>query len=1014
MKTLRLILLAFSLIFSINTQAQIDSSIHEELREFLINLKRAPCTTQFLYDLAAHSSNDTFYRVMCTDTNNTYNWYQIYYEMFHSSYTRNFIPHDSIVEFNADDLTYQTQKIPLGLMDFDFNSIRSDAWDSVNFGRWYIYTDDTIIDNPTRIDEPFIINPENPVRGTCNEIFNFSPLQQSSYFRDVTFTIDPGNFFFYSAMYSSNVLTHPAPHTFQIDLDDGAGWRIVDPFNFSEISTVYPDSGWYYPKARVLTDGIPIKFSLSSFFIEQDAVRVVPDETWTNIPGLKIHVYKNCNDDGSLKPIIFLSGIDILEVRTPEIIYRNMIQDNRILMLKNLGYDILIVDWNDSKIDMKINADRVRFLLDYLKDISDSSHQFVMIGESMGGVIGRYVLTYMETSDYVDMPRLPEFYQRYKPWRMHNTRLFISIDAPHRGANIPLAYQYMSDWLYSVPRPIIRSCMFFGVFGRKAHNISSNVLKQKAVKQLLIYHRNTRNGSGEHTEHSDRTDFMNDLIAMNTTTGGWPAHCKIMLETNGLMDGRKQMGYNNDTLFGNDRIIEFDKLHITVRIFKVIPIPIYICNNIKLKANPEGSGNVIEVPSAFSMLGPTGFFRGCLTKIFRPFSSPCTVLFWQLPFTVNVNSSQASDIWPGGTQPAGSWIIDGSNNVTSKKWWLKSKFFDNDEFAGTFNIKRTYGVRFIINGSMVLEGSSDFPNHCFIPLQSALDYSVSAAPLSPYHNIINNPVSTNMSRTFVNVIVGWRTNISCYQFTSSLYSNYYQGLVCKNLDHMQWRKDVLASFSPSVGNYLGREIGDEEMWLDNMNLNREAIYQAKNIISAGNDENRLYYYPTHNSLTSSTWDGMHSDDQKFVIDSFDIGQVEFIAGDEIRLRTGFESLRHSKFRAHIDSMQFCNLEFIELGGDSNSIVVNNTSVDKLSNDPNSGVIIYPNPSNGKIDIKTNGFDILSCSLFDLKGSNILIEISRTSQNHISIDCNFIANGVYLLKINTSNGTIKYFKIIINH
>src|SRR5690606_18474160 len=384
----------------------------------------------------------------------------------------------------------------------------------------------------------------------------------------------------------------------------------------------------------------------------------------------------------------------------------------------------------------------------------------------------------------------------------------------------------------------------------------------------------TRNGSAEHTEHDDRGTFMTNLVGLNPSTGGWPEHCKIMLYSNGLMDGRKQMGYRDDTTYGNDRILEFDKLHITVRVFKVIPIPIYICNNIKFRANPEGSGTIIDVPSAFSMLGPTGFFRGCLTKLFRPKSTPCTVLFWQLPFSVNVSNSKASDIWPGGTQPAGSWIIDDNNNLTSKKWWLKSKLFDNDEWAGTFNIKRTYGVRFLVAGSMVIEGSSDFPEHCFVPLQSALDYSDAASPLSPYHNIISNPVSVNMSRTFGHVLVGWRTRASCYQSTGSRFWNYYKGEACKNADHMQWRKDYLTSVSEYASNYLAREIGDEFMYLDNMNLNREAIYEAKNTLSAGNDESLLYFYPTHSSLSGVTWDGMHSDDQNFIIDSFGIGTVE--------------------------------------------------------------------------------------------------------------------------------------------
>src|SRR5690606_27984660 len=309
--------------------------------------------------------------------------------------------------------------------------------------------------------------------------------------------------------------------------------------------------------------------------------------------------------------------------------------------------------------------------------------------------------------------------------------------------------------------------------------------------------------------------------------------------------------------------------------------------------------------------------------------------------------------------------------------------------------------------SMVIEGSSDFPEHCFVPLQSALDYSDAASPLSPYHNIISNPVSVNMSRTFGHVLVGWRTRASCYQSTGSRFWNYYKGEACKNADHMQWRKDYLTSVSEYASNYLAREIGDEFMYLDNMNLNREAIYEAKNTLSAGNDESLLYFYPTHGSLSGVTWDGMHSDDQNFIIDSFGIGTVEFTAGNEIKLRTGFESRRHSRFWAHIDTFPYCLLTFIELGGDSLSIVAtDNTSFVEVLNDPHAELVIYPNPSEGNFTLKSIGTEITHCLLTDTKGAIINSEIPINNPQQLDLDCRFLSNGIYLLKVYTSDNTYR--------
>src|SRR5690606_3581937 len=55
-----------------------------------------------------------------------------------------------------------------------------------------------------------------------------------------------------------------------------------------------------------------------------------------------------------------------------------------------------------------------------------SPYQNVVIGPSMGGLITRYALKYMENQGW-----------------SHNTRLWVSFDAPHHGANIPFAMQEM-------------------------------------------------------------------------------------------------------------------------------------------------------------------------------------------------------------------------------------------------------------------------------------------------------------------------------------------------------------------------------------------------------------------------------------------------------------------------------------------------------------------------------------------------------------------------------------------
>ena len=58
--------------------------------------------------------------------------------------------------------------------------------------------------------------------------------------------------------------------------------------------------------------------------------------------------------------------------------------------------------------------------------------QNVIIGPSMGGLISRYALNYMENPT-TEMD--------------HETRLWISFDAPHHGANVPIGFQHQFNFL---------------------------------------------------------------------------------------------------------------------------------------------------------------------------------------------------------------------------------------------------------------------------------------------------------------------------------------------------------------------------------------------------------------------------------------------------------------------------------------------------------------------------------------------------------------------------------------
>ncbi|MGB1450522.1 MAG: T9SS type A sorting domain-containing protein, partial [Marinirhabdus sp.] len=78
---------------------------------------------------------------------------------------------------------------------------------------------------------------------------------------------------------------------------------------------------------------------------------------------------------------------------------------------------------------------------------------------SMGGLVARYALAYMEQNGLE-----------------HETRLYISFDAPHKGANIPISLQYLINYL-------ARS-----VNNDQAQAIVDEVLNSPAAKEMLYDH----------------------------------------------------------------------------------------------------------------------------------------------------------------------------------------------------------------------------------------------------------------------------------------------------------------------------------------------------------------------------------------------------------------------------------------------------------------------------------------------------------------------------------------------
>lgn len=107
------------------------------------------------------------------------------------------------------------------------------------------------------------------------------------------------------------------------------------------------------------------------------------------------------------------------------------------------NYDIIYVDWGNGVDYIQNNAVLLGKAIQYINANKVGTEQNVVLGQSMGGLVARYALKDMEQSGI-----------------SHNTKMFISHDSPHLGANIPLALQYM---LVNVSKTYISSPIIAGI-----------------------------------------------------------------------------------------------------------------------------------------------------------------------------------------------------------------------------------------------------------------------------------------------------------------------------------------------------------------------------------------------------------------------------------------------------------------------------------------------------------------------------------------------------------------------
>jgi hypothetical protein len=238
------------------------------------------------------------------------------------------------------------------------------------------------------------------------------------------------------------------------------------------------------------------------------------------------HIYysgTSCATKAIKRPIIFVDGFDAGNKQHYEEIWAKylnapFLEGN---ITKNLGtellaagYDIIILDQVKTQPYNSGGAGQIEnngLVLAKLLDVLYTNYsgtitdEAIVVGASMGGLVARFGLAWMETN--------------YKP---HHTKLFVSFDCPQNGASIPIGLQQMLD-----------NFTQNGILAA-SQSVRNSAHYSIAAKQMLLNHSSSNSETTQ--AHPFRAQFLSNLAAV----GNWPQNLRKVAINNGNNAGFKK------------------------------------------------------------------------------------------------------------------------------------------------------------------------------------------------------------------------------------------------------------------------------------------------------------------------------------------------------------------------------------------------------------------------------------------------------------------------------------------
>ncbi len=268
----------------------------------------------------------------------------------------------------------------------------------------------------------------------------------------------------------------------------------------------------------------------------------------TNYPGQGEYQIFLGNDGVLDKPIILVDGFDPGDSRDISGLYALLNftgtsgTQNLADLVRAEDFDVVILNFpeyvrSDDGATIDGGTDFIErnamLLVDLIQTINtnkagNNPEQNVIIGPSMGGLISRYALNYMEAN---------------APTLDHDTRLWISFDAPHHGANVPIGLQHQLNYLAFNPLSPVA----------EIQPLINGFLNSPAARQLLTDHFEAHLLGGSNVDfdptvtlpeaHPFRAIFETNINSFNTD--GFPENVRSVAMMNGSGIGASYFAIGN-------------------------------------------------------------------------------------------------------------------------------------------------------------------------------------------------------------------------------------------------------------------------------------------------------------------------------------------------------------------------------------------------------------------------------------------------------------------------------------